>query len=154
MLGENSLINAIKKELRKILNPEGLMEHMKKVSGEEYGRELNMLGDKARFVRNHFGPELPWRATLDNLMIIFGSRAGFYREDVEGNFSIRKDKNLTYIVNGFYSNDTGRIISFGTSKKGERFMFIVNTVTGKIALTKGRENIFLRKLDGMQVMDV
>ena len=154
IFGEKGLVHTVKKAFMKILDPENLSKNMQRVSSTEYGREMNMLGHKADFVRKQFGHELPWRAALDNVMIIFGSRSGFYREDVEGEFNIRKEENLTYIVNGFYSPDSGRITAFGTSKKGERFTFIINTMTGKISLTNGRENMFLRRLDGMQVMEV
>jgi hypothetical protein len=143
--------------LKRIMGSERLTEHMSRMGDDEYARELKALGRKALFVRSHFNPFNPRRATLDNAMIIFGDRFCGYREDVYGYFSTAYPR-----INGFYSSDSGRIIAFGgygtvperIASRGEPFAIEIDRNTGRISIRKGRENIFLRELDGMQIMEV
>ena len=142
---------------------------MRRVSGEEYGRELKILGGKSSYVTKHFGSALPYKAALDNAMIILGDRSGDYREDVHGRFTERLFREPLWKsgeqwiseVRGFYSTNTGRITAFGTAgtvperiaARHEQFTIAVDSRTGCIRTVKGRENLFLRCLDGMQVTD-
>jgi|GEM_PF-6802841 len=144
-------------KLMEILKPETLIDHMKRVSAEEFGRELNVLDRRSAFIREHFNA-LPRRATLDNAMIIFGNRYGAYRKNVFGSVPSAND-GRTGAVRGFYSEETGRITAFGNMidipgiilRKDEPFTMLIDSDAGRIRFTDGRENLFLRELDGMRV---
>ncbi len=164
-----SELRSYARKIMDILKPDRLDVKMRRVSGEEYGRELKILGGKSSYVTRHFGSALPYRAAFDNAMIILGNRFGDYRENVHGHFMERLFREPLWKnggewiseVSGFYSSGTGRITAFGTAgtvpkriaARHEQFTIAVDSKTGCIMTVKGRENLFLRCLDGMQVTE-
>lgn len=152
-----SLLSYARGKLMDILRPEKFNDHMSRVSAEEFGRELKALDKRAAFIRKHF-TELPRRATIDNAMIILGDRFGRHRKNVFGSFPPIADER-TNAVRGFYSPETGRITAFGSVmeipgnvlRRDEPFTILVDNGTGRIVFKDGRENLFLRELDGMRV---